>query len=1161
MNFSALNTHAIGVQQLVTASAVVHQGAGSLNAVAGVSATAILYSYTSATAINSVAFTTTQFVICNAKATATMGCDAAANTEGYRVQFSNADIVSNASFTASAIVKHQAAVYVAATGSVVSIGSQVAYTTASLQAVADFSANSNRAIWASTGSNQPGTQLFVVTASGGNYYINGVVNATISVKDTHTYVFDISSTTLSTHPFSLSTVSDGTHNGGQAYTANDLQAANIVVSGYAGQANATITLASPILPPTLYYYCPNHSGMGGILNVTEGNVGKALIGGSSGITTLGECNVVAPAEVIVVPYIIAAASAHIHGNAVHISVGNRIAAVTADYTIANAEIVAAASTISASVVSILANAEMSVLPSIIHSSQGSIQASASITSAPITNIGVNASIAASCDITSTAAVTSYTSAHIHGNAVHISVGHRIAAVTPSTVTSNASLTATGVTGAAIYAIADISDTGYWTAAVYHPEVVTPGYWIPAVTQWQYQSSLEQGRTGPNGPSSGSYVSGHWWTDNNGNNLSGETTDTWRLSLPYFGYIPPSAGGPLYRYSIDKNVVITAAIWVPPVVTQAAYTTPAFWTDTGFGPDAEITTAVAEIISIGSGAAIGSADITPLPYISVPTSAIIIASAEVVETSVIQGKIWATAAALASAVLSGSGLRHVYTQGAFSGSNVTISTGTNTVLVSAVISTSAEVTAAADRIIDAQASIEASASIGSVYAENFAVFAVNSTIEGSAEVVGNPFRIVSAEGTFLSSTLIVSTGANNKFTIANIIANAGVSALPNILGITQADIFASAEVGVAKYAEVYVSADIAADASLTADATEYGIPFGTAEIAASSSLVAVAALLVGVEASITNDAVVTAHGGLVVRATADVSDTGYWTAAVNHPAVITPGYWVPAVWGWVSTSNLIVYVNGSWSSGWITHPYRQAGLHSTSQQGGNTHTYYYQEQYVETAATYYVDPVTVSEAYTTPAFWTNTGYAPSANVTATAEVLYGALFDAIASVSSAAHIEVYYVGDVAANSTLDASGINTAHAEGAFTGSNVSISTGQILIFASAVIEASATITAEADRSVIAKAFIEINVEFTSQGIGLNISEGRFSASATIDSDPVVFRFVAVPINIDATVLIRSRFALIAQDGQRSNGILILVPAEDRALSVVFKDRTVYAKAA
>ena len=69
---------------------------------------------------------------------------------------------------------------------------------------------------------------------------------------------------MTRHPLQFSTTSNGTHGGGTAYTTG------VTTVGTAGQAGAYVQIViSDSTPSTLYYYCSNHSGMGGTANIVE----------------------------------------------------------------------------------------------------------------------------------------------------------------------------------------------------------------------------------------------------------------------------------------------------------------------------------------------------------------------------------------------------------------------------------------------------------------------------------------------------------------------------------------------------------------------------------------------------------------------------------------------------------------------------------------------------------------------------------------------------------------------------------------------------------------------------------------------------------------------------------------------------------------------------
>tara|TARA_R100000278_G_scaffold44890_3_gene39078 strand:+ start:163 stop:948 length:786 start_codon:yes stop_codon:yes gene_type:complete len=107
------------------------------------------------------------------------------------------------------------------------------------------------------------TTFYVTVAnpgSGNVYYVNGTAQATMTLLEGNIYHFDQSDSSNSGHPLRFSTTSDGTHGGGVAYTTG------VVTVGTPGSLGSytEITVASGA--PTLYYYCTNHSGMGGQAN-------------------------------------------------------------------------------------------------------------------------------------------------------------------------------------------------------------------------------------------------------------------------------------------------------------------------------------------------------------------------------------------------------------------------------------------------------------------------------------------------------------------------------------------------------------------------------------------------------------------------------------------------------------------------------------------------------------------------------------------------------------------------------------------------------------------------------------------------------------------------------------------------------------------------------
>ena len=117
---------------------------------------------------------------------------------------------------------------------------------------------------------EPSSTTYTVTApggSGGGYYIDGVQRATVELQVGYTYRFDTSDGSMGSHPFRFSTDS-----------GNSSQYTTGVTVG-SGYVDIIVTSSTP---STLYYYCTNHGGMGGQVNVVDNSEYKAFISASGG---------------------------------------------------------------------------------------------------------------------------------------------------------------------------------------------------------------------------------------------------------------------------------------------------------------------------------------------------------------------------------------------------------------------------------------------------------------------------------------------------------------------------------------------------------------------------------------------------------------------------------------------------------------------------------------------------------------------------------------------------------------------------------------------------------------------------------------------------------------------------------------------------------------
>lgn len=145
------------------------------------------------------------------------------------------------------------------------------------------------------GANSSKTYTVTVASAGGanRYFIDGVQQATINLEEGSTYIFDQSAASNSNHPLRFSTTSNGTHGGGTGYTTG------VTTVGTPGNAGAYTQIAVASGAPALYYYCTNHSQMGGAIN-TNTTAGASNFVGS--ITSTVRANVSAGFSIVTATY-------------------------------------------------------------------------------------------------------------------------------------------------------------------------------------------------------------------------------------------------------------------------------------------------------------------------------------------------------------------------------------------------------------------------------------------------------------------------------------------------------------------------------------------------------------------------------------------------------------------------------------------------------------------------------------------------------------------------------------------------------------------------------------------------------------------------------------------------------------------------------------------
>ena len=145
--------------------------------------------------------------------------------------------------------------------------------------------------WAAGGSAPTQTYKVVVVSDSGNKYrfrnstdtaTFGTSAVTLDLQEGGTYTFDVSDSTVNSHPFVLGTSSgvDGSYSTGVTYKLDGAtKTYSQYTSGFSAATSRQLIITVGASAPTLYYNCSVHSGMGGQIN-TNSTHGSSNFDGS-----------------------------------------------------------------------------------------------------------------------------------------------------------------------------------------------------------------------------------------------------------------------------------------------------------------------------------------------------------------------------------------------------------------------------------------------------------------------------------------------------------------------------------------------------------------------------------------------------------------------------------------------------------------------------------------------------------------------------------------------------------------------------------------------------------------------------------------------------------------------------------------------------------------
>ena len=144
--------------------------------------------------------------------------------------------------------------------------------------------------WAANGAAPTKTYKVVVVSDSGNKYrfrnstdtaTFGASAQTVSLQEGGTYTFDVSDSSVSSHPFVIGTSANSNeYSTGVVYKLDGVtKTYSQYTSGFSSASSRQLIITVAASAPTLYYWCSVHSGMGGQIN-TYANFGSTNFDGS-----------------------------------------------------------------------------------------------------------------------------------------------------------------------------------------------------------------------------------------------------------------------------------------------------------------------------------------------------------------------------------------------------------------------------------------------------------------------------------------------------------------------------------------------------------------------------------------------------------------------------------------------------------------------------------------------------------------------------------------------------------------------------------------------------------------------------------------------------------------------------------------------------------------